>query len=33
MYTLIIPTIFLGFFPNWLIDFLWNASSLIYLYI
>lgn len=33
MYTLIIPTIFLGFFPNWAIDFLWDASSLVYLFI
>lgn len=33
MYTLIIPTIFLGFFPNWAIDFLWNSSSLIYSFI
>ncbi len=33
MYTLIIPTIFLGFFPNWAIDFLWDSSSLVYLFI
>lgn len=33
MYALIIPTIFLGFFPNWCIDFLWNSSSLIYSFI
>lgn len=27
---LIIPTIFFGFFPNWLIDMLWDSSSLVY---
>lgn len=33
MLALIIPTIFLGFFPNWAIDFLWDASSLLYIFV
>ena len=33
MYSLIIPTIFFGFFPNWIIDLLWNSSSLIYSFV
>ena len=33
MWALIIPTIFFGFFPNWIIDMIWNASSLLYLFI
>lgn len=28
--SLIIPTIYLGFFPNWSIDFLWSLTNLIY---
>lgn len=33
MLSLIIPTIFLGFFPNWAIDLLWDAPSLLYIFI
>jgi hypothetical protein len=33
MITLIVPTIFLGFFPSWVIDFLWDAPNLLYIFI
>lgn len=33
MLSLIIPTIFLGFFPNWAIDLLWDAPALLYIFI
>lgn len=33
MLSLIIPTIFLGFFPAWAIDLLWDAPSLLYIFI
>lgn len=33
MLALIIPTIFLGIFPMWSIDLLWNAPSLLYIFI
>ena len=33
MLALIIPTIFLGFFPNWAIDLLWDAPSLLYIFV
>uniref|UniRef100_A0A291F814 NADH-ubiquinone oxidoreductase chain 4 n=1 Tax=[Candida] psychrophila TaxID=45577 RepID=A0A291F814_9ASCO len=32
MISLIVPTIFLGFFPSWLMDFLWDAPSLLYMF-
>lgn len=33
MLSLIIPTIFLGFFPSWSTDLLWDAPSLLYIFI
>lgn len=33
MISLIFPTIFLGFFPSWTIDLLWDAPSLLYIFI
>lgn len=33
MLSLLIPTIFLGFFPVWAIDLLWDAPSLLYIFI
>lgn len=31
--SLIVPTIFFGIFPNWAIDFLWEAPNLLYIFI
>lgn len=33
MLSLIIPTLFFGVFPNYIIDMLWSASSLLYIFI
>ncbi|YP_001621430.1 NADH dehydrogenase subunit 4 (mitochondrion) [Debaryomyces hansenii] len=32
MITLIVPTMFLGFFPSWVMDFLWDAPNLLYMF-
>lgn len=33
MFTLIIPTIFFGIFPSWMTDLIWDAPSLLYIFV